>query len=136
MVINLKLVLLFPFLLLSVLCLRKCILALSFSKIAFIIIIPWVVSNASCWVKMFLQDDILSILSMGLVYLPIHEWLICNYGFHVGKYTSPMDVMGKSMICSVLSIILELHWISPKKTSDHGDHGPFSLRYETLTTSC
>ena len=29
-------------------------------------------------------------IPMGMVYLPIHEWLIF-LGFHVGKYTSPMD---------------------------------------------
>ena len=79
MVIDLTLVLLFPFLLLSVLRLRTCILALSFTKLTFIIMILWlwVVTNASCWVKTLLQGDILSILSMGLVYIPIHECLIC-----------------------------------------------------------
>ena len=30
--------------------------------------------------------------SMGLVYLP--TWMVDFYGFHVGKYTSPMDTMG------------------------------------------
>ena len=30
--------------------------------------------------------------SMGLVYLP--TWMVVCYGFHVGKYTSPMDPMG------------------------------------------
>ena len=30
--------------------------------------------------------------SMGLVYLP--TWMVHFYGFHVGKYTSPMDGMG------------------------------------------
>ena len=29
---------------------------------------------------------------MGLVYLP--TWTVDFYGFHVGKYTSPMDPMG------------------------------------------
>ena len=29
---------------------------------------------------------------MGLVYLP--TWMVDFYGFHVGKYTSPMDPMG------------------------------------------
>ena len=29
---------------------------------------------------------------MGLVYLP--TWMVDFYGFHVGKYTSPMDRMG------------------------------------------
>ena len=30
------------------------------------------------------------------VYLTRHEWLflMVNYGFHVGKYTSPMNAMG------------------------------------------
>ncbi len=30
------------------------------------------------------------IRSMGLVYLPIHGWLILD-GFRVGRYASPMD---------------------------------------------
>ena len=30
---------------------------------------------------------------MGLVYLP--TWMVDVYGSHVGKYTSPMDAMGK-----------------------------------------
>ena len=33
--------------------------------------------------------------SMGLVYLPIHGWLIDMV--NVGKYTSPMDPMGMKL---------------------------------------
>ena len=33
---------------------------------------------------------------MGMVCLPIHEWLDF-YGFHVGKYNSPMDGMGNKL---------------------------------------
>ena len=32
-----------------------------------------------------------------MVYLP--TWMVDVYGFHVGKYTSPMDGMGNSHIC-------------------------------------
>ena len=32
--------------------------------------------------------------SMGLIYLATLLHLVDFYGFHVGKYTSPMDLMG------------------------------------------
>ena len=36
---------------------------------------------------------------MGLVYLA--TWMVDFYGFHVGKYTSPMDPMGTIIIISI-----------------------------------
>ena len=32
-----------------------------------------------------------------MVYLP--TWMVDFYGFHVGKYTSPMDPMGMNLNC-------------------------------------
>ena len=60
---------------------------------------------------------------MGLVHLP--TWLVDVYGFHVGKYTSPMDLMG--MASTVYPIIwrtwktvlaVNFHQLKPLKTSN------------------
>ena len=55
--------------------------------------VSWANGN-EMWSRLFLGslDATNPIPSMGLVYLP--AWIVDFYGFHVGKYTSPMDAVG------------------------------------------
>ena len=48
-------------------------------------------------------------------YIYLHEWLflMVKYGFHVGKYTSPMDCLGNGRL---LKKLLKLHAASPHNT--------------------
>ena len=45
----------------------------------------------------------------GKVYLPIHGWLGFFHGFHVGRYTTPMDPMGMEYPV-VISFHLKKWW--------------------------
>ena len=49
------------------------------------------------WIYTWIQADRIHGTGI-LMYICLHEWLIF-YGFHVGKYASPMDPMGRIMTC-------------------------------------
>ena len=42
------------------------------------------------------------------VYLP--TWKVDFYGFHVGKYTSPMDDMGTGWLIGILIIFIMVYY--------------------------
>ena len=59
--------------------------------------------------------------SMGLVYLP--TWMVDFYGFHVGKYTSPMDPQGYFETLNSQPFLWTVDSLEPRSV---GRNGPFA----------